>query len=224
MQNSAGSGGAIYNDECIMTIDGCVLLDNSTNSGGGAIVNTGLMTIDNSLLIANHATNASGGAIGNSGTLTIHHSKIIGNEVAFSNAPDNNGMFSYPDTVSVIMYPLVGGGGIASTGNLMITDSFLANNVAEDNGGALLLSEGLTSLNRTILSGNSALLSGGGIQMTETSQVMLRDSKISNNVAGDFGGGIANQHGQLGTFNTQIGHNFLKYGRSAPDIYTYPPN
>lgn len=85
VNGNAENGGAIYNDG-ILNIENCKLLDNTAAYSGGAIYNNqGIVTVKDSTLDGNDLTsrhiNGDGGAAiyDNAGTVTINHSNITNN-------------------------------------------------------------------------------------------------------------------------------------------------
>jgi len=80
------------------------------------------------------------------------------------------------------------GGGIATFGNLTITDCAITGNQARLGGGILSLG-GTTNIIRTTISGNTAA-DGGGLFMQSTNTVTMSNSTVSGNTGTVFTGGI----------------------------------
>ena len=219
-RSSGGSGSAIYNGGTL-TIDHCVLSNNSTTGPGGAIDNLGTMTIANSILSGNSA-DYDGGAIFNrgSGTLTVNNSTLSGNSATAPRPGMNAGM----------------GGAIHSpVGSLLtITNSTLSGNSATNNfangnggmGGAIeFYGRKLTIINST-LSGNSAnslptceiatfACSGRGGALdapggNASDQMTVQDSTFTGNTATNQAGGI-----YLGLGTMTVGNSIVS-GNQAP--------
>jgi hypothetical protein len=189
---AAGSGAGIYND-----VGGQLTLDNSTVDGnivdvratptvaaigdGGGILSFGPFVIRNSTISNNIAagSNASGGALfcRDSGVSLIERSVLRANR-----AEPN------PDIAVDIA---TAGGILAVRCDLLITDSVLDANFADDEGGAIQSSGGLI-IARTTISNNRAAggttFGGGGASLG--SDAVVVDSTIVGNQADGNGGGI----------------------------------
>jgi hypothetical protein len=77
--NIAFAGGGIYNDSLgTVTIERCLLTDNSVEYAGGAFCNAGLAVVNNSTLKGN-LVGYGGGAIYSAGTLQVNNSTLSGN-------------------------------------------------------------------------------------------------------------------------------------------------
>jgi hypothetical protein len=130
-----------------LTINSCILINNSSLSGGG-INNTGTLTLRNSTVTSNTGADqriSYGGGITNSGSLTISNSTVAGNTVGRNPAPPH-GQGSVGN-----------GGGIYNAGTLTISNSTIANNTALFNGqGGGILSAGTLTLQSTLVAGNTS--------------------------------------------------------------------
>ena len=141
-------GGGITN-EGLLTVERCVISDNSTTAppiglegGGGGVWNAGQMSIINTTIADNVASHTTGGGIYNdwSGTLTLTNSTIAGNA-------------AYIDGWGGV------GGGIRNEGQMTIINSTVSgNSVAgiEDVSGGGILNGGWLSLVNSTISGNRA--------------------------------------------------------------------
>ena len=153
---------------------GATVSGNSTNLfGGGGIGNSGRLTLVNSTVSSNRAGSAGhGGGIEQQGggTLTLDNSTLSGNTAG------------------------LGGGGLAmifgASSAILRNDSVVADNVANVLGGGGILANAGTTVNvsDSIVRGNRAAISGGGIA-SQGSLTILR-STISENSAGLAGGGL----------------------------------
>ncbi len=161
-------GGGITN-EGLLTVERCVISDNSTTAppiglegGGGGVWNAGQMSIINTTIADNVASHTTGGGIYNdwSGTLTLTNSTIAGNA-------------AYIDGWGGV------GGGIRNEGQMTITNSTVSgNSVAgiEDVSGGGILNGGWMSLVNSTISGNRASFGDAiGIESTSASR---RDSYV----------------------------------------------
>ncbi len=105
-KNSAGNGGAIYNDGTITTIKNTSFTGNTASSDGGAIYNSGTMTLENCTFSGNTAS-SSGGVIYNSGTANINYS---GQDAVISgNTANGSANFLYGTASSVTNFNLSDG-------------------------------------------------------------------------------------------------------------------
>jgi hypothetical protein len=173
--STSGSGGGILN-EGTLTLDHCLVADNSAGTGGG-IANLNTLVLQQSVVSNNYATTSGGGLYTtNSATTTVTNSTFIGN---FADA----------------------GGGIANLGTNNIANSLIANNLAfgvTGLGGGLRSTAGYVRLVNTTVSGNEAFSTsglssngrGGGIQ-AGGGEMDLYFSTIAANTALVRGGGVA---------------------------------
>jgi CSLREA domain-containing protein len=176
--NSAGEGGALnYQGGGSASIIDMNITGNSGRSGGG-ISARGDLTIINSTINGNTSDISSlGGGIYFKGfTLTISNSTINGNTAGAS-----------------------GGGIYAECRQMTITDSKISGNQSNGvsaRGGGIYISitGGLApsaTISDTIVSGNSATSSGGGIFLPDIyDQLNLSNTIISGNTSGYEGGGV----------------------------------
>jgi CSLREA domain-containing protein len=105
------------------------------------------------------------------------------------------------------------GGGIYNHPNamLIITDSVIAGNKSNKNGGGLS-NHGDMELKRIEISGNTAGKNGGGIFNTTDKETSLHESAVINNVSSGEGGGIYNS-GTMDVMNCTIsGNKAATYG------------
>ena len=170
-------GGAIrfYHGDVDVTIRDVTLTDNAAGNRGGAIAdiaNTGTFTLDGATVSGNTSRSTGGGVyLYGTGDATISSSNLSGG------------------------YSYYGGGVGASETNLTISDSTIADNTATNRGGGVYFTgspdtKTLTVLRSTI-SGNETLNGrGGGIAVDDNQFFMMRNSTVSSNSAGLYGGGV----------------------------------
>jgi hypothetical protein len=134
---------------------------------GGGILNRADLTLDN-VAIQSSQSISNGGAIKNvGGNLKIQNESLIENNVASIN-----------------------GGGIDSSGNLLIMTSTLSHNTAEY-GGGIHVAAGKTIIDASTIYSNTADEGGGGIYNSNGALTVQNGSLIDDNAAfGDGGGGI----------------------------------
>ena len=173
-------------------------ISNNSSVGGGGISTFGPLTIDHSTLSGNHATGGAGGAIAfgqKYGPLVVTDAVLTGNTAmngggGISSAPDTGAGFDYGPT------------------NNEISDTTLAGNSANVQGGALALyglasEDGSFTIDHSTISGNHATNTpsyGGGVgaQGTFNGKLSVVDSTVSGNDAGDGGGISVRSQAQVG--------------------------
>ena len=189
-------GGGILGASALLTINNVVVDSNSsTGSGGGvASVGGGTLTITHSTLSTNIAalSNGNGGGLFASGVNTaldtFSNLFITGNTAAGSSSIDAGGGGIYDDL-----------GGLGAT----FTDIMVVGNHALNMSGGGIYensfngSTPLSSYNNVTLSGNDALVAGGGFYAAATVTSLTNATITGNSTTGDVsasnigGGGIA---------------------------------
>lgn len=168
---SSGIGGAIpvgagiRNQGSALNITRSIL---TNNTGGGAIANMagGALTIADTVIVSNSSLAGGGGIISLSGVITIASSAIISNITSGAN---------------------VEGGGIALSGDLVMTNSTLSDNRATGDGGGIAVVGGSLSLNNVTIANNTAdsdndgVGDGGGIAVDPEGAVVFRNTIIGGN-------------------------------------------
>jgi hypothetical protein len=157
------TGGGIRHSGTL-TINGDSIIQNNTSvaSGGGISVVgiTSTLTIDDSQIDNNTASGSGGGiAVNPDNTVTVTQSAITRNDAGTEGGGvASAGTFDLVNsTVSTNTAGTIGGGiHSGTTGALTSTYSTIANNSAVTEGGGLRLIDGSTSLEGTILYGNTA--------------------------------------------------------------------
>jgi len=193
-----------------------VSISNSYAGYGGALyaANSGDLVISGSHFENNASGNASkGGAIYaiNGGDVTITDTEIINNDAQTNGA--GGGIFvgagatSFSLTDSVVTGNSAKSGGgmdIRTAGTVTIADSDISSNTSVYGGaGAIITYAGAdVSIERSTIDGNTTTAKGdgGGLKVADRSLVVT-DSTISHNVAGNTGGGIAIDRGTKVTIN-----------------------
>ncbi|MFN2622804.1 MAG: choice-of-anchor Q domain-containing protein [Chthoniobacterales bacterium] len=176
--NSACFGGALYVDAGgTLTVTSCDLHDNTISvfdgtQGGGAIYNAGTLTVDTDQLHDNHA-DGTGGALYNvpPGFMQVRNSVLRHNSAS-------------------------GGAAVGTLSSGSIDKSTLADNTAENYGGAIDCADESDqtktfTVTASTLSGNSAGLQGGAIQ----SEMKL--TLINVTVSGNTGPQVINHFSRL---------------------------
>ena len=190
------SGGGIYNDHAVLTLNDCTISDNSaTGNLGGGIHNDGTnighatLEINNSLI-----TNNSGGGIYNdaiqAGTATL--------VITYSTLSNNNGGAINNHGWSCTF---CGNG----TTSVQIINSSITNNP----GGAIYSDTGRQNCGGSCpvtISITNSTISGNGSGVHNST---LSDTVVSNSTISDNGSGIYNDNGALATsvYNTTMSNN-----------------
>jgi len=231
--NTADAGGGIYNASGITTVYGSTVSANTATTHGGGIYNfTGTTTVDGSTVSANTADY--GGGIRNKATLNVQNGSTIGGGGAGNTADINGGGIHNTTGTATVDGSTVSannaayyGGGIFNSGTLIIEDSTINGNSADDGGGIFNLYT--TTVNNSTLSGNSSIENGGGIY-NEDGTITLNHSTITDNTADSDsdsvgeGGGIYNYYqftnpATVNFKNTIVAGNNDLSGTSAKDCH-----
>jgi hypothetical protein len=188
-----GNGGAIFNSGNL-TMQNCILSNNTANAAGGAIFNdaTGIINNIENSVISNNTTNTNwGGGILNIGIInSINNSTISSNNSDYLGGGICNNNFINSISNSSISNNIAGGGDVLHSS----TDPTVGIRSIQICGGGIMNNNGakLVSISNNTISGNSASANGGGI-CNSTSGVITNivNNTISANTAGITGGGIA---------------------------------
>lgn len=187
----APSGGSFA-----VVIEG-LTIRNGSAAGGGGILNNGNLTLRHCVVTQN-TTNNSGGA----GIKSATGSTLTVEDCVISNNDETNS----------------GGGGIATLGTATLTlrNSLIENNTAAWTGGGLGVA-GATTIENTTIRNNTTnapasflFYGGGGIASGgyAFSQLIIRNTTISGNVASNAGGGgLQNQGNMVSLINVTISGN-----------------
>jgi hypothetical protein len=194
---TTGTGGAIDVHNTGLTLDDMVLVDNSavfasSEVAGGALFVDNLgsdfdITISNSMISGNEARNttielgaldpsssASGPSLGGGASLSARNITLTNVTISDNESFLGGGLFT------------------GATGNIAIRNSSITSNYASRAGGGIVSqSEGSISIISSDISGNVAHEgAGGGYLQTygESSQTLISNSRISDNVAEEIGG------------------------------------
>ena len=210
-ENSSGTGGAIYQNNSLsftpvfteLSITDSTFQGNTTTSNGGAVSFRSDVSfyssyytafIENSYFTENDAS--SGGALASTGTnILVSGSTFVKNTAR-----------------------LYGGGISDASRNLTVQNSLFDQNSAETWGGAIYSNRKLVLQNST-LSGNTALVVGGGIAFgSNSSEWELINATLTGNAASNIGGGI---YASFGAYGTLI--NSIIAGNTAPSTAQVSP-
>jgi parallel beta-helix repeat protein len=237
---NVGAGGAIYNiGGSSVTVIGSALSRNHAVYGGGAISNYGTLTVSGSTLSDNSTPNFGGGIFSDGTLSTVSGSTLSGNSAGLggglfsgdtlltvsgstfsgNSAGQGGGLFGVAFTVRGCTFSgnsAIDGGGIFSLVTATVRDSLFTDNSATEGGGIYNAAGSTLQVQNSILSGNTASDSGGGIYNLGSATV--QQNTLSGNTAGSDGGGIFN--GASGTLAVK---DSTVLGNTAPggaDLYT----
>jgi predicted outer membrane repeat protein len=225
--NSAQDGGAIYNKGSInLTGTPTFVSNEAIDTGeddyregmGGAIFNAGNMTIENGVFTGNKAI--SGSSIWNKGNLTDTDSKYSNNYAGAAGTifHKQNAMILNNTTIVENIVD-ENGGGIYTSGFLVVTGGLMDNNVAKIQGGALYCIPGYSSapvsvyLDGLNMRNNTASQDGGAICSSGKVALEISNTEIAICVAGGNGGGVfLNADSSIDLENSAIKNNIAKKG------------
>ncbi len=164
-----------------LTVTGVRLTGGDAAVAGGAISANAPLTLEHVIIVDNSA--ARGGGI-SATALTLRASEVSGNAATY------------------------GAGLYASSGDLLVEDTVMSGNIAEQRGGGIYTRSLNMRLSNVTIVGNKAGNAGGGINhMQGLGRSEIRNSLFANNDALLGGGGIYWQGGEILIFQTQVSDN-----------------
>ncbi len=197
---SDSAGGAIYNQDGTLYVQGSTLLGNSAQAEGGGISSAlGTTTIYNSLIEGNEADSI--GGILSTGALFVRNSTVVDNRARIK----VGGGIGVRDGTALIEGSLIqgnwgasGGGGLFIGQNhsatVTVRDSRILDNEADQSfAGSLgggIYSGAILTLERVTVDGNRSYSAGGLYQTGNLGTLVVRQSSISRNRAVHVGGGL----------------------------------
>ncbi len=190
--NSARAGGALYNDDASLTLDGNLFELNTARGGlsgalgvgtgvGGAIFNSvgGTLILTGGIFTTNSASD-DGGAIQNYGTLGVTGTEFLNNAAG-------------TDTRSGDVDDGRGGAIFNDDGSVILTSVEFNQNQSFGQAGAIFNQDaGFVSITLSTLNGNTAVGHAGAVYNDNVGQVLIDRSTFSNNVSSADGGGFYN--------------------------------
>ena len=194
-----GNGGGISNFQGSLTIENSTIDHNSSAQSGAGVGSIGDAVISNTLISNNNALGNGGGILNLDGNLELNNSQVIDNSAESGGGIENASEFGETDlsitnsTISGNVANFAGGGvyNALETDVVTINNSTLSNNQASYGGG--ISNSGTATISSSTISGNAAVISGGGID-NYVGVVNLSNSTISNNSA-EVGAGLGNVYG-----------------------------
>lgn len=212
---SFDGGGAIYNfaSGSLINVSNTDFIGNVGKNGGGILnVFGGVIEISESRFVNNIATASGGGIYNHNGTIVLSDSSLDHNISLGS----GGGMFNMVSIdMSIVRSTITNnmaaqGAGLYNVrSEIMITDSTIADNIANsaDGGGFYGQGEGEVQIINSTFSGNGARR-GAGLFIIEASNVSLLNVTILQNAASDAGDGIYAENGVTTLINSIVGDNF----------------
>jgi hypothetical protein len=211
-------GGGISNFGHLSLLDSQVI-SNSTNSGGGGIINYGVITLTRSLIADNAAISITaslqGGGIFNHNTLTILDSQVRNNLADDGAGIYNQGsltvagsLISDNDAASI---DFSRGGGIYNSGSLTVTRSTFSGNAVKSGGGGLA-NFGTARVDASSFYNNNSLGEGGAVANFFEASLLMHNSTLSTNRAGNTGSAIYNS-ASVNAYNVTIAFNRASVGK-----------
>ena len=202
-------GGAIDNRNSIFEISADTLefKNNTANGHGGAINNLGSMNISaNNITFSGNSSIVNGGAINNQGTVNINTPSIEGAKIVFESNSANSG------------------GAIYTTDTFNIGNAEFFNNTAKENGGAICIEYGESTISNSVFKGNKttntapagsdlSLKSYGGAISTG-GPLTVDNSSFSDNWTGRDGGAIF-ASGELTVTDSDFTNNHSEWSGAA---------
>jgi predicted outer membrane repeat protein len=179
------------------TLSRLEIRDGSHPFAGGGIRNEGSLTLVDCIVRNNRTTEGSGGGGGirNYGLLDLARTLVADNR----SSGRGGGIYS-SGTLLIHRSSFSGnagadGGGLYARGTfpVQIRRSSLTGNVASNGGGIYAAVDNVVSIVNSTLSGNAAAQVGGGIHNAPSTILQLSHVTIANNRAGSSGGGLYNQ-------------------------------
>ncbi len=175
-----------------VTFTGMTIRNGDADHGGGILNENATTTVEGSIVSANTATHRGGGIYNVSGTTTLVGSTIAANTAQTGGGIHNNG------TLNVQNGSIIGGVG--------------AGNLATHGGGGIYnFDSGMTTVNDSTVSANTANSQGGGIDNRGTLNVQ-NGSTVSDNEAHGGGGGIFNEYGTTTVDGSTVSANTTQLG------------
>ncbi len=167
----SGTGGGLYSYDCDVTLVNCFVTNNTAKMGGGIGTAKGTVALIDSVVSNNIATSLltdsyGGGIYAEHGVLSVINSVISDN---VSSAPNSEG------------------GGIYSSSEVTLTNSFISNNTSNF-GGGISVNCVNTTITNSVISNNTAYR-GGGLNIS-SGTVTVTDSSVTNNCSTSYGGGV----------------------------------
>lgn len=199
-QNSSYKGRVLTSENTSLTLENLKITGGKVNDFGGIYIKSGNLTLKNCVVTKNESSNGGGGIHFDGENLIVEDSEISENK-------GNSGGIcvaeKYAETEiknsNIIKNSAKSGGGLDLAGTSTIEDCEITGNKAESSGGGLLLyiyNKSCKIIN-SVISNNTAGESGGGIYINGGTLSLESGTAIRENTAETDGGGIYIRDGSL---------------------------
>ncbi|NJN31733.1 MAG: hypothetical protein HC824_15895, partial [Synechococcales cyanobacterium RM1_1_8] len=182
--NTAGAGGALYQNAGELVIANSRFLNNQSQAVGGALDLFGITnsTIQTTLIQGNRSATLGGGIhLGGTTSLTLEQVDIDSNQAATGGGINGN----FGQNFS----------GILNINNSTISNNQAIGDPSTSNGGGIdvnpIATGGTVNLTNSTLNGNRAARDGGAIAFSTRATVNITNSTLTQNQADNHGGAIA---------------------------------
>ncbi|MFF5218684.1 hypothetical protein [Micromonospora sp. NPDC000442] len=181
-----------------------VLVDPESNDGGGVLVQPGgTASFEETHIVANQAGGV-GGGLANFGKASLYHTTVADNTAfLYGGGIFNAGVLRVAASTVKNNDAIIGGGGIANGAAFIFRDDIdggtawiekteVTSNEVLGFGGGVLDIEGNTTVRYSKVTGNTAVLAGGGVTAAgDDSTLELAHVEVSKNTTVGVGGGLA---------------------------------
>ncbi|MBO3673927.1 hypothetical protein [Streptomyces sp. NEAU-YJ-81] len=184
---SGNFGGGIANEQGTLNLNDTAIKDNFAVTGGGLSNNGGQLNLERTTVERNRAASFGGGVVNDgNGTMTMKRGSLLKNRAVTDNGGGLENILGTAslESVSVRGNTAINGGGIrnvnASTLNLKSTT--LRDNIAVRGAGLSNFTAAATAtLVDSLVTRNTAITAGGGIDNQSGGQVTLTNTKVIDN-------------------------------------------
>jgi hypothetical protein len=193
-----------------ISINGFTIQNGKTDDAfmGGGIENRGTLNLVN-VKITHNTARQNGAGIRNAGTLYISNSVITGNTAEVYGGGITNDDRLTMEKVTISNNTAPDGAGIYSIDDMYVYSSTISGNVATGHGGGISNYGELDICNSKVTTNKADV--GGGISnyglINLDPETTMGISHITDNIAGEYGGGIYNYATIYGMGDTVIGNN-----------------
>ncbi|MCZ7423929.1 hypothetical protein O7605_30920 [Verrucosispora sp. WMMA2121] len=181
-----------------------VLVDPESNDGGGVLVQPGgTASFEETHIVANQAGGV-GGGLANFGKASLYHTTVADNTAfLYGGGIFNAGVLRVAESTVKNNDAIIGGGGIANGAAFIFRDDIdggtawiekteVVSNEVLGFGGGVLDIEGNTTIRYSKVTGNTAVLAGGGVTAAgDDSTLELAHVEVAKNTTVGVGGGLA---------------------------------
>jgi len=211
-------GNGLVVGDRIMTVFKCI-----GSAGAGDCLNGAniVATISGVGFRHGRAVGGSGGGLANLGLLTIHDCAFTENFAVIAGGIVSNGTLDISNSTVAGNEVALFAAGIFAGGVMRMVDTTVRDNgllgdpAPEIGGGIVVASGGTATIKHSTISNNRAGNYGGGIYV-ESATLNLVNTTLSDNVCNGIGGGLAVISGTAGLYNVTIADNIANRDQSGP--------